>query len=190
MKQTNGPVDTVERPLTVRPALSRAAVQFVEKYPNELTGIVADALEAAAIEEGRVASKAVALPEGLRRLIVPRRADSTEGRVSSISEAAELLEITRATVYAWIKSERLLAWRATRRGVLIPTEQIIRPGEVIPGIAQVLAVIGEPEAAWDFLNEESAFLDPKKWVRPIDALREGKVDEVVAAAHSFLEAFS
>jgi hypothetical protein len=54
----------------------------------------------------------------------------------------------------------------------------------------VLAVIPDAEAAWDFLSEESAFVDPEREVRPIEALREGKVDAVVAAAHSFLEAFS
>jgi len=37
---------------------------------------------------------------------------------------------------------------------------------------------------------ESAFLDPEKPMRPIDALRQGKVEAEVAAAHSFLEAFS
>ena len=63
-------------------------------------------------------------------------------------------------------------------------------GEVVPGIPQVLAVIPDSQAAWDFLSEESAFVDPDSSVRPIDALRLGKVDAVVAAAHSFLEAFS
>jgi excisionase family DNA binding protein len=190
MKQASKPRERIEKRLTVRPALSRAAVQFVEKHPNEVTGIVANALEAAAVEAGLVQLKEGVLPEALRRLVVSRQADSGEGRVLSISEAAELLEVTRVTVYAWIESKRLLAWRATRRGVLIPAEQIVRAGEVVAGIAHVLAVIPEPEAAWDFLNEESAFLDPDKPMRPIDALRHGKVDAVVAAAHSFLEAFS
>jgi excisionase family DNA binding protein len=188
MKQANKPKVRVEKPLTVRPALSRAAAQFVEKHPNEVTGIVANALEAAAFEAGLVVSAERVLPAALRRLVVSRP-DSGHGRVLSISEAAELLEVTRVTVYAWIESKRLLAWRATRRGVLLPAEQIVGAGEVVPGIAQVLAVIGEPEAAWDFLNEESAFVDPEKSVRPIDALRQGKVEAVVAAAHSFLEAW-
>ena len=189
MKQASK--ERIERPLTVRPALSRAAVQFVEKHPNEVSGIVANALEAAALEAGLVPLKERVLPEALRRLVVSRGADSgDEGRVLSISEAAELLEVTRVTVYAWIESKRLLAWRATRRGVLIPAEQIMGPGEVVPGIREVLAVIGEPEAAWDFLNEESAFVDPEGSVRPVKALREGRVDAVIAAAHSFLEAFS
>lgn len=189
MKQASKTKERVEKPLTVRPALSRAAVQFVEKHPNEVTGIVASALEAAALEAGLVQPKERVLPDALRRLVVSRP-DSGEGRVLSISEAAELLAVTRVTVYAWIESKRLLAWRATRRGVLIPAEQIVGAGEVVPGIGQVLAVIGEPEAAWDFMNEESVFLDPERSVRPIDALRQGKVDAVVAAAHSFLEAFT
>jgi excisionase family DNA binding protein len=190
MKQASKTKERVEKPLTVRPALSRAAVQFVEKHPNEVTGIVANALEAAALEEGLVPFKERAVPEALRRLVVSRGSDSGEGRVLSISEAAEALDVTRVTVYAWIESRRLLAWRATRRGVLIPAEQILRTGEVVPGIAQVLAVIPDAEAAWDFLNEESAFVDPESSVRPIEALRQGKVDAVIAAAHSFLEAFS
>jgi excisionase family DNA binding protein len=190
MKQASKTKERVEKPLTVRPALSRAAVQFVEKHPNEVTGIVASALEAAALEAGLVVAAERALPEALRRLVVSRGSESGEGRVLSISEAAELLEVTRVTVYAWIESKRLLAWRATRRGVLIPAEQIVGAGEVVPGIREVLAVIGEPEAAWDFLSEKSAFLDPERSLRPIDALREGRVEAVVAAAHSFLEAFS
>jgi excisionase family DNA binding protein len=189
MKQAGKPKERVEKPLTVRPALSRAAAQFVEKHPNEVTGIVANALEAAALEAGLVQCKERVIPEALRRLVISR-SDSGEGRVLSISEAAEALEVTRVTVYAWIESKRLLAWRATRRGVLVPSEQIVGEGEVVAGIAQVLAVIPDSQAAWDFLSEESAFVDPEKSVRPIEALREGRVDAVVAAAHSFLEAFS
>ena len=100
-------------------------MQFVEKQPNEVTGIVANALEAAALEAGLVKHKERVLPEALRRLVVARQSESGEGRVLSISEASELLDVTRVTIYAWIESKRLLAWRATRRGVLIPAEQIV-----------------------------------------------------------------
>ena len=50
MKQASKTEKRVEKPLTLRPALSQAAAQFVEKHPNEVTGIVASALEAAALE--------------------------------------------------------------------------------------------------------------------------------------------
>ncbi len=189
---TSKNADRVERPLTVRPSLSRAAAQFVDKHPNEVPRIVATALEAAAALEAAEGAAAPerALPEALRRLVVPARADTEAGRVLSISEAAELLEVTRVTIYAWIEAKRLLAWRATRRGMLIPAEQILGPGEVVPGIDRVLDVISEPAAAWDFLSEESAFVDPQASRRPIDALKAGEIDAVVAAAHSFLEAFT
>jgi excisionase family DNA binding protein len=192
MSPTRGKTaDRVERPISVRPSLSRAAAQFVEKHPKEVTGIVASALEAAAAleaEEGNPPPRV--LPEALRRLVVPSRSDSQAGRVLSISEAAELLEVTRVTVYAWIEAKRLLAWRATRRGMLVPAEQILGAGKIVPGIDRVLAVISEPAAAWDFLTEESPFIDPESSKRPVDALKAGEIDAVLAAAHSFLEAFT
>ncbi len=185
--------DRIERPLTVRPSLSRAAVQFIEKHPDEVPRIVATALEAAAALEAAEGEGAVperALPEALRRLVTPGPVDTEAGRVLSISEAAELLEVTRVTIYAWIEAKRLLAWRATRRGMLSPAEQIMGPGKVVPGIERVLDVISEPAAAWDFLTEESPFIDPNALQRPIDVLKAGDIDAVVAAAHSFLEAFT
>jgi excisionase family DNA binding protein len=184
--------DRIERPLTIRPSLSRAAVQFIEKHPNEVPRIVATALEAAAALEAAEGERAVperALPEALRRLVTSAHADTEAGRVLSISEAAELLEVTRVTIYAWIEAKRLLAWRATRRGMLIPAEQIVGLGKVVPGMECVLDVIPEP-AAWDFLTEESPFMDHNGLQRPIDALKAGELDAVVAAAHSFLEAFT
>jgi excisionase family DNA binding protein len=188
MKPAGAAKERIQKPLYVRPALSRAAAQFVDKHPHEVSAIVANALEEAAREAILLGRKERGPPDALRKLIVER--NSEEGRVLSISEAAERLEVTRVTIYAWIESKRLLAWRATRRGVLIPAEQILSNGEVVRGIAEVLAVIPDPEAAWDFLGEESAFVDPDTSVRPIDALRDGKTDAVVSGAHSFLEAFS
>ena len=96
--------------------------------------------------------------------------------------------MSRATVYNWIESRRLLGWRLTRQGTLIPAEQIVGPGELIPGIARVLEILPEPRSAWRFLEEESLFFDTPQ--RPIDALKAGKVDDVVAAAQSSGEAFT
>jgi len=171
-------VERIEQSLTVRPALSRAAARFVESHPDEVQRIVATALETAAALEATGAPVVATrtLPPALQRLVTSTRADADEGRVLSISEAAELLKVTRVTVYAWIEAKRLLAWRATRRGVLVPAEQITGPGEVVPGIEHVLAVISEPAAAWDFLAEESPYVDPNALRRPIDALMAGEVD--------------
>ena len=187
----NDTVERVEQPLTVRPALSRAAVRFVETHPDEVQRIVATALEtAAALDAAGVPAATRSLSPALQRLVTSARPSVEEGRVLSVSEASELLEVTRVTVYAWIEAKRLLAWRATRRGVLIPAEQIVGPGEVVPGIERVLKVIAEPAAAWDFLTEESPYVTADALRRPIDALKAGEIDAVIAAAHSFLDAFT
>ncbi len=187
----NDTVERVEQPLTVRPALSRAAVRFVETHPDEVQRIVATALEtAAALDATGVPAATRSIPPALQRLVTSARPSAEEGRVLSVSEASELLEVTRVTVYAWIEAKRLLAWRATRRGVLIPAGQIVGPGEVVPGIDRVLKVIAEPAAAWDFLTEESQYVTADALRRPIDALKAGEIDAVIAAAHSFLDAFT
>lgn len=187
----NDTVERVEQPLTVRPALSRAAVRFVETHPDEVQRIVATALEtAAALDATGVPAATRSLSPALQRLVTSARPSVEEGRVLSVSEASELLEVTRVTVYAWIEAKRLLAWRATRRGVLIPAEQIVGPGEVVPGIERVLKVIAEPAAAWDFLTEESPYVTADALRRPINALKAGEIEVVVAAAHSFLNTFT
>ncbi len=184
-------VELIEQPLTVRPELSRAAVRFVETHPDEVARIVASALEtAAALEATGVPVASRSISPALQRLVNSARADSDEGRVLNVSEAAELLQVTRVTVYAWIEAKRLLAWRATRRGVLVPAEQIMGPGKVVPGIDRVLAVIPDPEAAWDFLTQESPYVSRAALRRPIDALKAGELEPVIAAAHSFLDAFT
>jgi len=183
--------ERIEQPLTVRPALSRAAAHFVENHPDEAQRIVATALEAAAaLEATGVPVPAPSRPAALQRFVTSAGAAGEEGRVLSVSEAAERLVVTRVTVYAWIEAKRLVAWRATRRGVLVPAEQIVGPGKVVPGIERVLAVIPDPAAAWDFLTEESPYLSPDGLRRPIDALKAGEIDPVIAAAHSFLDAFT
>jgi len=184
-------VECIEQPLTVRPTLSRAAIRFVETHPDEVHRIVATALETAAALEATGAPVATrSLPPALERLVVPAHSLADARSVLSISEAAERLEVTRVTVYAWIEAKRLLAWRATRRGVLIPTEQIVGPGAVVPGIDRVLAIISDPAAAWDFLSEDSPYLDADAPRSPMDALKAGDIDAVIAAAYSFLDAFT
>jgi hypothetical protein len=71
----------------------------------------------------------------------------------------------------------------TKRGVTIPSAQILGPGKVVAGIARVLQIIDDPELAWAFLSEEWPF--ENQTARPIDKLEAGKVEEVVDAAASF-----
>lgn len=96
---------------------------------------------------------------------------------------AERLEISRTTVYDWVEKKILLGWKSTKRGLTIPAQQSFGPGKVVPGIARVVDIIGDPELAWAFLSQEWPFAD--KVARPLDKLKADDVEEVVSAAPSF-----
>ena len=143
------------------------------------------ALEAAAVQrEMRGSGASAAAPKRLEPFIVrrPKGAD-----MLGVSEAAARLEVSRTTVYDWVARGILLAWKSTKRGLTIPAAQILGPGKVVPGLAEVLESIGDPELTWTFLAQEWPFADEA--ARPLDKLTAGRVDEVMDAAPGFGAAF-
>jgi len=167
------------------PELSAAAAEFVQQHPEEAQVAVTAALEAVAAHFDSARDEA-RVPNALRTFAV--EASGEDGELIGAEEAARRLVVSRATVYNWIEAGRLLGWRLTRQGTLIPAEQILGPGELVDGIDRVLEVLPEPRAAWRFLKEESPFFDSPQ--RPIDALKAGEVDDVVEAARTSGEAFT
>lgn len=167
------------------PELSAAATEFIQHHPEEARLAVTAALEAVAAHfEARRGELRV--PDSLLPFVETSAA--TDEELIGPEEAARRLGVSRATVYNWIDSKRLLGWRLTRQGTLIPAEQILGRGELVPGMDRVLDVFLEPRTAWRFLTEESPFFDTP--IRPIDALKAGKVDDVVTAARTSGEAFT
>jgi excisionase family DNA binding protein len=167
------------------PELSAAAAEFVHQHPEEARVAVTAALEAVAAHFDSARDEA-RVPDALRTFVV--EASGEDDELIGAEEAARRLAVSRATVYNWIEAGRLLGWRLTRQGTLIPAEQILGPGELVPGIDRLLEVLPEPRAAWRFLKEESPFFDTPQ--RPIDALKAGKVEDVVEAARTSGEAFT
>jgi excisionase family DNA binding protein len=166
--------------------LSRSAMRFLQQHPKEARMAVAAALEAAAAQsevERKISPREV--PESLKPFVVKRLLDSD---MIGVSEAAERLKVSRTTVYDWVEKKTLLGWKLTKRGLTIPSAQILGPGKVVPGIARVLQTIDDPELAWTFLSEEWPFAN--QTARPIDKLKAGEVEEVVDAAPSFGTAFT
>ena len=147
---------------------------------------VAVALEAAAVQYAAAdGGAAVDLPEALEPFVVHRPPESD---MIGVSEAAGRLKISRTTVYDWVGKNMHLGWKSTKRGLTIPTEQILGPGKVVPGLAEVLKTIDDPELAWEFLANEWPFADDM--ARPVDKLKAGNVEQVIAAAPSFGMAFT
>ena len=167
------------------PALSRNAREFVRHRPREARLAVAVALEAAAAQFEVEDSGGAGVPEKLRPFVVRRnRGDDILG----VSAAAARLEVSRTTVYDWVERKTLLAWRSTKRGLSIPAAQILGPGRVVPGLADVAGIVRDPELAWAFLTQEWPFEDTV--ALPLELLKAGRTEEVIGAAPGFGASFS
>ena len=168
------------------PALSRSARAFVRHRPREARLAVIVALEAAAVQcEVDEAGAVPDVPEKLRPFIVRR---TVGDEIVGVSEAAARLEVSRTTVYDWARRNTLLAWKSTKRGLRIPGAQILGPGQVVPGLADVLDIVGDSELTWAFLTQEWPFEDAA--ARPLELLRAGRTEEVIGAASGFGASFS
>lgn len=167
------------------PKLSNEAKDFIREHPEEARMAVAVALETAAAQSGAETGKPVQeVPVQLRAFVVGRRGEEILG----VTEAAARLGVSRTTVYEWSQRNTLIAWRGTKRGLNIPAAQILGPGQVVAGLAEVVEAIGEPELAWAFLSQEWPF--EQEAARPLDRLNNGRLDEVLSAAAGFGATFA
>ena len=167
------------------PELSSDARGFIREHPDDARMAVAVALETAAAQSARRAGRTGQdVPERLGPFVV-----SGDGeQILGVTEAAARLEVSRTTVYGWAERNTLIAWRSTKRGLNIPAEQILGRGRVVPGLAEVVDIVGEPELAWAFLNQDWPFEEGVE--RPLERLSAGRVDEVISAAAGFGTTFT
>ena len=167
------------------PKLSSGAREFVREHPEEARVAVAVALETAAAQSGAESRRStVDVPARLRQFVVDRTGEDLIG----VTEAASRLGVSRTTVYDWAARNTLIAWRSTKRRLNIPAGQIVGPGRVTDGLADVVDVVGEPELAWAFLSQDWPFDDGV--ARPIERLQSGGLDEVLSAAAGFGATFT
>jgi len=94
----------------------------------------------------------------------------------------------RTAVGSAAERNTLIAWHGTKRGLNIPAAQILGPGRVVAGLADVVDAIGEPELSWAFLCREWPFEEAA--ARPLDRLNGGRLEEVLAAAAGFGATFA
>ena len=123
------------------PELSAAAAEFVQQHPDEARVAVTAALEAVAAQFDSLNRDESIIPAALRPFVVEASPSACDGELIGAEEAVCRLAVSRATVYNWIESQRLLGWRLARQGTLIPAEQMLGPGELVPGIERVLEII-------------------------------------------------
>ena len=159
--------------------LSRTATRFLKQHPNRAELAVKVALETAASQFDESANTE-GVPDALKPFVIVK---SRGNDMIGVSEAASRLNVSRTTVYDWAEKSTLLAWRGTKRGLTIPAEQILGEGRVVEGIDRVIDVIGDPELSWEFLSDETPFAD--RVARPIDMLKDGRVEDVLGSAAAY-----
>ena len=126
-----------------------------------------------------------------RGVIAMRELLSAEGGALAASDVAQLLGISRQAVDKRRKLGQLLAVEVPKRGLLYPAWQFTDAGAPLPGLLDVLKVLGSHDA-W---AQARFFLSGNDWLegkRPLDVLRVGGVDQVLvdrvlAAARVFGE---
>lgn len=168
------------------PTLSPGARDFVRHHPRDARLAVTVALEVAAAQckaEDRDAADGV--PESLRPFVLRRGGHED---LIGASEAAARLDVSCTTIYDWVAQGTLLAWKSTRRDLSIPVAQILGPGKVVPGLADVVGVIGDTELAWLFLSCDWPFEDAV--ATPLELLVAGRIGDVLDAAPGFGSTFT
>ncbi len=126
----------------------------------------------------------------VRGLEVRQQLAEAEGGSLSSEETARLLRISKTAVLKRLDAGRLLAWREERlQAARFPHWQFDAHGHVLPGLEEVLAILNQDERldAWAkvlfFLQEKTSLADR----RPLDLLREGRLQEVCLTAHAYAE---
>ena len=159
--------------------ISKPARRFLKQDPRHAELAVRNALETAARKYG-YHSPSDKVPDVLKPFVVIKPIDEN---IINVTEAAKRLNVSRTTIYSWIEKGLLLAWKNTKNGQRIPSEQILGEGQLVDGIDKVIRTIGNPVNAWIFLSNEMSF--SHRPARPIDLLKEGKIEEVLGSAAGF-----
>ena len=120
------------------------------------------------------------IDEGRRRLAayaVPSRIEDWAGPVAGPVEIEKMFGTRRSTLHDWHKRGAVIGLLKGERKHVFPLAQFV-DGRPVKGMSDVTRIIGNPRAAWQWLIQPKPSLSGT----PLDRLKAGKIDEVVAAA--------
>ena len=120
------------------------------------------------------------LDEGRRRLAAyatPTRIEDWAGPVAGPAEIEKIFGTKRSTLHDWQRRGAVIGLLKGERKHVFPLAQFV-DGRPVKGMSEVTRIVGNPRAAWQWL------IQPKPSIggTPLDVLKAGKIDEVVAAA--------
>ena len=130
--------------------------------------------------EGKGLGKPLTAVEGRKRLLAyatPQRIEDWAGDVAGATEIERTLGISRSTLHYWNTHGAVVGLQKGTRNHVYPLAQFI-DGRPVDGIDDVLNVIGNPRATWQWLIQHK----PSIKGAPLDLLKEGEIGKVVKAA--------
>lgn len=125
--------------------------------------------------------------EGARRLnaaAVPGVPETwAESELLGPEAIAERLGVSRSTLHNWRRDRRVIALRKGLRNHVYPVRQFAGKAP-LAGIAEVLAVMADPDEAWEWLVTPNPYTEGSA---PLTLLERGRVEAVQRAADSALD---
>jgi len=125
--------------------------------------------------------------EAMRRLDVITETATLETCVESEllgpEAMADRLGVSRSTLHNWRRDGQVIALRKGLRNHVYPVRQFAGKAP-LAGVAEVLAVIADPDEAWEWLVTPSIYTAGEP---PLTLLERGEVDAVRRAADSALD---
>ena len=136
------------------------------------------------VSQGAGLGELLTLEEGRRlheyALATGTSLEDWAGATAGPVELAHKLGVSRSTLHAWQTKRLAIGLLNGLRKNVFPLEQFV-DGKPVAGIADVLAVIGEPRVTWMWFKEPSPLLNG---ATPLARLKRGRVDEVLRAAQT------
>lgn len=170
--QITAQTQTVQRALlTLEDDIAEYGTEFVEQLIRE----------AQKTKDKRIGRFKATLPAGSTSPEAMHLADDWAGPVAGPTAIERYYGIPRSTLYRWQKLNEAVALntRSSRKPVF-PLKQFV-DGRPAPGIAELIALFGDPRKAWQWLVEPQHSFGDRP---PLEQLIAGEVAYVVAQARN------
>lgn len=158
--------------------MESVVADLVDKIADQLIRIETD--KPVEVSEGEGLRDLLDEAEGRRRIDAiaqPVRLEDWAGPVAGPGEIERKFGTRRSTLHEWQKRGAVIGLLKGERKHVFPLAQFV-DGRPMEGVSDVVRVIGNPRAAWQWLVQSK----PSIGGTPLERLRKGHISQVVEAA--------
>ena len=125
-------------------------------------------------------------PREVQRGIAERTvAEEPDEEVLSSREAAARIGLrSRQAVHDRRRKGTIVGWEAGKRGYVFPAGQFDERGRVIPGVCEIMRLLGDAYGTWAWLTSPDAACGGEE---PLALLVRGERERVIGAANGYLQ---